>query len=317
MIQDAIAVYSTKYYEEKVIDKNDLVRRGILNSAESTELDAEIVSALDVGGLESAMGKQIYSLLSQGDRLVLTSRYLTYDDVSGQAIPISQEEALIKSKLENDRKDVELMESVYHSSANAKALSTRSLVGDSTEKTSSDGCMKLTIGYLGNSDTATYAFGGMAEWLSMPTLRSEDAVSLQCSYLSWVNEYSAEISYDIETYSAINNSKTIDHEDFFLDPASVQVPEGGFYFTHRMPADYISSTNWIKYYNYAIVINGSGTLTQPTVTENFNVYMNYSHTTKNILGLSLSWSFGPIGVTLDDGVLSDSTDYSHQIQIKR
>lgn len=200
LIQDSIQVYNTKYQEEKVVDKGYLVRKGVLNSTESTELDEEIACALDVGEPGSAMYKQICSMLSQGDRLTLSSKYLKYDEKSGKAIPVSKEEALIKSRLANDKRDEELMRSMYHSSANAKSLSARSLVGDTTEKISSDGYMKLTIGYLGNSDTATYGFSGMAEWLSMPSKRSEDAVSLQCSLLSWENEYSAEVEYDEEIY---------------------------------------------------------------------------------------------------------------------
>lgn len=318
LIQDSIQVYSTQYQEEKVVDKGYLVRKGVLNSTESTELDEEIACALDVGEPGSAMYKQICSMLAQGDRLILSSKYLKYDETSGETIPVSKDEALIKSKLANDKRDAELMKSMYHSSVNTKALSTRSLVGDTTEKFSSDGYMKLTIGYLGNSDTATYVFGGMAEWLSMPSKRSEDAVSLQCSLLSWRNdEYSAEVEYDEEIYSAVNNSTTTEHKDYYLDPNSVQVPEGGFYFTHRLPADCVSSTYWMKYSNYTITINGGGVLTQPTVTKNFNVYMNYSHTTKSLLDISLSWSFGPIGVSLNENLFTEGTDYSHQIQITR
>lgn len=314
LIQDSIQVYNTKYQEEKVVDKGYLVRKGVLNSTESTELDEAIVCALDVCEPGSAMYKQICSMLSQGDRLTLSSKYLKYDEKSGKAIPVSKEEALIKSRLANDNRESALMQSMYHSSVNAKALSARSLTGDTTEKISSDGYMKLTIGYLGVPETATYAFGGMAEWLSMPSKRSEDAVSLQCSLLSWENEYSAEVEYDEEIYSAVNNTE---HKDYYLNPNSVQVPEGGFYFTHRLPADYVSSTYWMKYSNYTITINGGGVLTQPTVTKNFNVYMNYSHTAKSLLDISLSWSFGPIGVSLNKNLFTEGTDYSHQIQIKR
>lgn len=260
------------------------------------------------------MYKQICSMLSQGDRLTLSSKYLKYDEKSGKAIPVSKEEALIKSRLANDNRESELMQSMYHSSVNAKSLSARSLVGDTTEKISSDGYMKLTIGYLGVPETATYVFGGMAEWLSMPSKRSEDAVSLQCSLLSWENEY---IEYDEEIYSAVNNTTTTEHKDYYLDPNSVQVPEGGLYFTHRLPADYVSSTYWMKYSNYTITINGGGVLTQPTVTKNFNVCLNYSHTAKSLLDISLSWSFGPIGVSLNENLFTEGTDYSHQIPITR
>lgn len=134
LIQDSIQVYNTKYQEEKVVDKGYLVRKGVLNSTESTELDEAIVCALDVCEPGSAMYKQICSMLSQGDRLTLSSKYLKYDEKSGKAIPVSKEEALIKSRLANDNRESALMQSMYHSSVNAKALSARSLTGDTTEK---------------------------------------------------------------------------------------------------------------------------------------------------------------------------------------
>lgn len=37
LIQDSIQVYNAKYQEEKVVDKGYLVRKGVLNSTESTE----------------------------------------------------------------------------------------------------------------------------------------------------------------------------------------------------------------------------------------------------------------------------------------
>lgn len=315
-IDSIISVEKNGYEEIKTINKNDLVKAGLLDTAGSTRLDTQIIEALDTCEEGSALYDDLRDMLAQGTELTVSSKYLKIDEATGAQQVIPKDQCIREANAVNLKKEAELANRIYSEGSNVRLASARSLETGSTENTSSDGYMHLFLAYISVPEEDLYLFGGTAKWLTMPGKRGRDAISLYCSDISWENEFLATIDYYKKVNSVVSGvEEGPEHEDWDSGKANVMVD--GFYYDFYLPKDYYSSSYNEYYTNYSISITGGGKVKYPSTLRNFNLYMNYAHTRQNLFEVELSWNVGIFGVSITDKLFTESTNYTYSLPISR
>ncbi len=320
-IDSVISVEENGYEEIKTINKNDLVKAGLLDTAGSTRLDTQIIEALDICEEGSALYDDLHDMLAQGTELTVSSKYLKIDEATGAQQVIPKDQCIREANAVNLKKEAELANRIYSEGSNVRLASARSLVGDMIEKNSSDGYMRLTIIYLGVPEDGNYMLGGRADWLTMPPKRGKDAVSIYCSDVAWEsNEYQATIEYNERLINAYNGSSSIKKGggELGTDEAHIEYDQG-FYYELVLPENIYSEAYTIEYSNYSITIGGHAYVKHPDALRYFNVYMNYAHTLSSLFNwVTFSWNIGGIfGVSINTNAITSAKNYDHMILINR
>ena len=120
----------------------------------------------------------------------------------------------------------------------------------------------------------------LAEWLTMPIIRSYDSVGACGQYLNYLPETGkCEISYDKkELVGGYVYNNTIETTSSDITPASVDGWAGAAYI-FKLPVDVVSSDYSILYSNYSVLFSYEGAITEPDQRLNFNTIGSYMHST--------------------------------------
>ncbi len=319
-IDSVISVEENGYEEIKTINKNDLVKAGLLDTAGSTRLDTQIIEALDICEEGSALYDDLHDMLAQGTELTVSSKYLKIDEATGAQQVIPKDQCIREANAVNLKKEAELANRIYSEGSNVRLASARSLDYDGDEKKSTDGYMLLTIAYLGVPEDGNYVFSGGAKWLTMPPKRGKDAISLYCSEVAWTDEFQATIEYDDRLINAYNGSSTTKKVVDTLegDEANIVYDEG-FYYEFVLPDDLYEEAYTVQILNYSITISGHAFVKYPDELRYFNLYTNYAHTLSSLFNwVTFSWNIGGIfGVSVNTNKFTSAKNYDHMILINR
>lgn len=314
-IQREIQVTHNGYEEVKSINKKDLTGSRKLNYNDYESLNSEIVKALDVCGENTVFYQKLAQSLELGDELTVSSKYLKIRPDGEQEV-LSREQCLREASQVNAEQLKRVSQPGIQDRNLNQIAQTRAVENDYAEKTFDDQYMYIVVSYL-TIDREEYMLMGMAQWLTMPGKRGKDAVSLYCSDVAWGNKFSADVEYDEKTSSLVTGSTEIKHIYNTMDSNAANVMADGFYYDYYLPANYYSSTYNMYYSNYTVTISGIGKVKHPSTLRNFDLYMNYAHTNKNLLEVELAWNVGVLGVSIKNTIFTDSTNYTYAIQIRR
>lgn len=120
----------------------------------------------------------------------------------------------------------------------------------------------------------------LAEWLTMPIIRSYDSVGACGQYLNYLpGTEECEISYDKkELIGGYVYDDTIEKTIDNFKPASVE-GWAGTSVVFKLPVDITSSDYSILYSNYSVLFSYEGKVTEPDQRLNFNTIGSYMHST--------------------------------------
>jgi uncharacterized repeat protein (TIGR02543 family) len=159
------------------------------------------------------------------------------------------------------------------------------------------------------SGIGKYVLWGEFKWLSTPSSRKLDGVSLGVAGSAFVwaaktsGEYCSDLSY-IKT-NLYNGPATYSSRKTTTD---MDVNSSGVYYTWSLPEDVAGICS-----NIVITIRGVGWLANPYEVAGFNLYTKYVHETSTFFigNPTIGWSIFPPGVSISAGLFSGYSNVAY------